>query len=262
VLLVALLALGPGKTVDVEAPLLAGDLGVAAYDARLLIAGGFPALVLTTPARDRALALVGALRGRGHDAAACDAATIAPSTTMIAMRRFRFEGDAIVLDDGARLPYADILCLLTAWHTQRTDAETKTESRAFDAGRAIASGGLLLTKKVTTRTTAKVEAREQVLYLFRRSGETPWILRTTSASYAGLGERLAASQAENFTATVGRLRELAPGATYDGRLLTVKRVPERTGLHVSGSTTTVATSTEAGVDVLAHFIAQALGTKR
>jgi hypothetical protein len=257
VILVALLALREGGSIDGELAPLAADLGKTPYDARLLLAPGFPAIVLSTPDRDRALRTLASLRARGHEAAACDAAAIAASATMTSLRRFRLDEDAVAATDqqGARLPYDDILCLLRAWHGQRASSETETTERKLDVSRALVSGGFVMTKNVSRTVSAKSEAREDVLYIFRRSGQRPWILREGGTHYAGLGAVLAPTQRENFLATVKALRERARGAAYDERLAAVKKVPEKLSISVSGDTSTIAASSEAGMDALAHMLA-------
>jgi hypothetical protein len=49
-------------TPEAEAPQLAVDLGITAYEARQKLATGLPCVVLMTPDRARATSLLGALR--------------------------------------------------------------------------------------------------------------------------------------------------------------------------------------------------------
>jgi hypothetical protein len=256
-ILVSLLALASTSSLDAELPHLAADLAITPYDARLLLAPGFPAIVLSTPDRDRALRLLAALRARGHEAAACQVSAIVASSSMISLRRFRFDDDSVVATDqpDARLPYDDILCLLPAWHRQGAVSETEVRERKFDAGRALVSGGLVMTKTTSHNITSKREAREEVLYIFRRSTHAPWILRESGTNYAPLGPARTHVQHENFLTTVSMLRERARGAAYDERLRSVKKVPEKVAMSVSGGTSTIATSSEAGMDMLAHLLA-------
>jgi len=96
-------------------------------------------------------------------------------------------------------------------------------------------------RDVVTRT----ERREQVLYIFRRSGSPPWLLEERSARYVALGEALRPTSLENFSSAIARLREHAPGATYDERLMTSRPIRG------------VAAGAEA-TDILAHLLAQHL----
>src|SRR3954469_8017780 len=114
-ILVALLGFAAKATLDGEAPLLARDLGVSAYDARLLLAPGFPAIVMSAADgdRDRAMVVGVALRERGHDVVAVDASAIAPSSSMPVLRDFRLDPGAIVAlgpkeEQETALPFDDL----------------------------------------------------------------------------------------------------------------------------------------------------------
>jgi len=242
--------------VEAEVSALAEDMGATAYDARLLLAAGLPAIVRTTPDRALALELLTRLRARGHGAVACDGSAVVSSEDMVAMRRPRLEADAVTLDDlpERRLPYADVLALLPAVHQHRVDTATQTRQTKLSMGRALMTGGMAFTKTVKTNTHNAAEERDVVLYVFRRSGETPWLLRERGTGWAGLGLALAPSESENYRLAVAALRERAPGATFDDRLMT-RKAAERSSLSGGGGNTTVKTSSQAGVDLLAHVLA-------
>jgi len=246
---------GGGATVDSTAETrLAQALGVTAYEARLTLAGGFPAVILTTADEARARAVSSTLRGAGDDAVACDGAAVVPAEEMIALDRFTVGDDAITAD-GNSLPYADILCLLRAIHRSRAATETKTSERKFDVGKSILSGGLANSKVVTKTSKEAAETREPVLYVFRKSGEAPWILYETKTHYEGLGAARGLTTTANFATTVNLLRERAPHAPYDERLMHAHRTLERSSMQGTGARSTVTTSSASGVDVLAHLLA-------
>lgn len=246
--------------IDAEATPLAADLGVTAYQARLLLAPGTPAVLLTTPDKARALDLLARVRARGHGAVACDLAAVVDSADMLSMRRFRLDAGAVALEDrpGEQLPYDDVLALVAAVHRHRTDTSTRTRETRLSAARAVMTSGLSMTKTVQTESHASHEERDAVLYVFRRSGSTPWILHEHGTAWTGHGGALAASAHENFRLAVAALRELAPGAAYDDRLLT-RKAPERATVHGGAGNTTVHTSSQSGMDLLAHLVALSLG---
>jgi hypothetical protein len=260
--------------IDSEALALASELGKTPYEVRLTLAGGLPAVVLMTPDGERATRLMEGIYARRNGAIGADSSEVISSRVMTSMKRFRFEPDAIVLDDrpglgrgspdlgpamnAARLPFEDVSALLRATHRQQIESREKRIELKFDMGRAVLSGGLAPVRNVERVTQSKLEEREQVLYLFRRSQEAPWILRETEAVYAGLGEALGATKFVNFQRTVQVLRGRIPTAAYDERLLS-RRVPEHTKLSSAGETTTISSSSEDGVDLLAHLLAAWLG---
>ncbi len=242
--------------VEAEAECLAADLGATVYESRLLLATPPPTIVLTTPDRARAAALLGKLRARGHGVVACDGAAVAGPSAMTSVRRFRLGDDAIHADERTSdtLPFADVMALLPAQHRVQVEKNTQHTEKKFDMTRAIVSGGLMVRKKVTHTSHAVADERERVLYLFRASGASPWILREHEASYASLA-RVAPTARENFDTTVASLRERAPDAIYDARLLATRRVPETMRVAGDARAQTLTTSSASGVDLLAHLLA-------
>jgi hypothetical protein len=255
---VAIIKLGP--PIEAEAAALAKDLDLTPYEARLMLNGGLPAIVYRTPDAQEAAKLVKSIRARGTAALSCDVATIVGADRMIPMRHFAFEPDALVVTDRKeKLPYADIVALLRATHRTRTETEAETKNKKFSMGRALLSGGLMLTKTVAKKERSVVSETEHVLYLFRASGAVPWILRERAANYAALGSELAPSSAQNFLTTIRRLRELAPEAAYDESLMAPRAVTGRVARTATGNTESISMSSASGVDLLAHLIARTIG---
>jgi hypothetical protein len=244
--------------IEMEAAALASDLGVTPYEARLVLAPGLPAVVRRTVDKSRALDLLGRLRARGHGAIACDASAVVASDAMVSMRRFRLGPMGISLGDApsANLPYDDVLALVAAVHRRRTANEAEVRDRKLSVTRAVLSGGFVTTRTVTRETHATAEERDPVLYIFRRSGGAPWLLREHGTNWAGLDGPIGPSACDNFRTTVGLLRERMPGAVYDDRLVARRSAPERMAISGSTAATTVTTSSEAAIDLLAHLVAQ------
>ena len=138
-----------------------------------------------------------------------------------------------------------MLGLFRASHRTTSTSTHEVKERKLQPGMAIATGGLILTKTTKKEVTTKTETREQVLYLFRKSEAPPWILRERGARYMGLGPDLRPTSLENFITTIRRLRELAPQAENDERLMS--------GRPILG----VAEGIEA-MDILAYLLANDL----
>jgi hypothetical protein len=225
---------------------LAAELETTAYELKLTLSAGFPAVVLATVDEARAAAAMATLSRHGHRAAMCHRATMVASSAMTALRDFQI-GDEVLASSaaGELMPYSDVLALLRATHRTTTTSVEEVKERKLRPGMAIATGGLILSKKTTREVVTKTEAREQVLYIFSRSDAPPWILRERSARYTGLGTDLRPTSLENFATTIRRLRELAPHAYYDERLMG--------GRPIRG----VAEGIEA-TDILAYLLAEAV----
>lgn len=254
--IVALTALR--SSVEDEAPRLAADLGTTPYDTALLLRSPPPVPLLRTEDRARALALLSRLRERGHDAVACDVSAVVPADAMVHVRSFRLELDALLVATTTtasdRVAWGEIVALVRAMHRTRTESEEKNAERKFSIGRAALSGGVLMTKTMTSTTKHASEEREQVLYVYRR-GATPLLVTQSRARYDGLGTELRPSQIENFTTLIRLLRERAPDALYDERLLAPRPGLDRVRAGATSGSVT-ATSSD-GIDLLAHLIALA-----
>jgi hypothetical protein len=205
---------------------LATELGTTLYELKLVLNAGLPAIVSLTVDAAVASNASAAIARHGHRAVRFDRRSLVPSTAMTTILDVRFEPDALRAGNrqDERLAYADILALLRATLRSQETGKREEKERKFRPGMAIATGGLVLSKTTKREVVTHTETREQVLYLFSRSGGTPWILRERTARYAGLGSDLAPSALENFRTTVQRLRQRAPGAVYDERLLNPRPV--------------------------------------
>lgn len=223
---------------------LGAALGTTAYELRLLFNAGFPAVVLATVDPARARAASRAITGSGHRAVSCDRAEVIASSNMTALSAFRFDASGLRAHEGepAELDYRDIGALLRATHRSATETTETVKERKLRPVMALATGGLVMSKKTSREVTTRTEQREQVLYVFSAGGSPPWILRERGTDYRGLGADLRPTSLENFQTTIRRLRERAPHAAYDERLMS--------GRTISG----VAGGVEAA-DILAHLLA-------
>ena len=255
--IVALTALR--SSVEDEAPRLAADLGSTPYETALLLRSPPPVPLLRTDDRARALALLAKLRERGHEAVACESSAVIAADAMTHARSFRLEPDALVVTptttaEPVRAAWADLIAFVRAMHRTRSEHVEKNAERKFSLGRAAMSGGVLMTKTVASTTKHTSDEREQVLYVFRR-GATPFLFTQSRARYDGLGADLRASQIENFAVLIRLMRERAPDAVYDERLLAPRPGLDR--VRPGATAGSISASSSDGIDLLAHLIALA-----
>jgi len=206
--------------IEAEAKALAADLGSTAYEERLVLAAGLPAIVLATTDPAVAQALVAKLRARGHRAQVCRASDVVAADAMVSMRRFQLDAEALDSgDDAARLSWADIACFVRAKHLRVTQTTTNVKEKKLAIGRAVLTGGLLTRKTETREVVKRSEDTEQVLYVFGADGATPWLLRELGTHYGALGAALAPTATANFNAALELFRKRAPQARFDDSLL-------------------------------------------
>lgn len=206
---------------------LSAELGTTPYDLRLVLNAGFPAVVLATVDEERARAARAAVARHGHVPVFLDGRSVVASGDMTELVRFKLTKSSVIADERApaELPFADIGALVRAMHRGTTTTTEQVKERKLRPVMAIVTGGLVMSKKTTREVTRTEAHREQVLYLFRRSGAPSWILRERGALYNDLGPNLGPTAFENFQTTIRKLRELAPAAAYDDRLMNARPIP-------------------------------------
>ncbi|GAC1351238.1 MAG: hypothetical protein NVSMB1_02350 [Polyangiales bacterium] len=256
VVAIADLTLSLEECANVLSPLL----GLALYEVRLRLAGGMPAIVLTTADEQKAQSLAAALRDRGQAALVCDVSSVTPSRAMVPMKHFQLRDDGIVggVHNECVLAYSEIFALFRAIHREHVDESLDTKETNFSPGRAVVTGGLMMTKTKTTAAQKTSDRLAQVLYVFPRRRLTPWLLRESETHYQGLGARLQPTTAANFLTTIALLRERSKPAIYDERLMKVRKMVELSPRGAAGGNLTTASSTVSSADLYAHLMARAI----
>jgi hypothetical protein len=220
-----------GASGDEEARALAADLGGVAYEWRLKLAQPTPLVVLRTNDKSAAADAVRKLRARGHDTVAIDEDAV-PEPAPV--RSFRLGDAAFERDDTTQtqtIAYGDVLALVRAGLTLRTEKIDKVTERKLRVGATLATGGIPMMKKVTREEKHVTHDREELLYVYPASGTSPWLVTEHGTVYTGLPE-VALTQHENFARVVAELRARATAATYDERLLGVRHESDRRALDL------------------------------
>lgn len=259
--LVALTRLCAMRSLEDELPVFAAALGLQPYDARLKLATPPPIVLAAAAELDRAQELVMQLRGRGHGVVACDTAITPGAEHALVVRSFELQPDALVCFDrpgrAIPLPYPEIVGIFRAGEITNEVETSETVQQKLALGRAALTGGLMRRKTVRTVETRANIDRQEVLYLFRRSGPEPIVLKERGLDYAGLGEHRGATHRQNFTTLVECLRRCAPHSVYDERLLAAKRRPDLAGVQSSAGKQVVTDSNSAANQLAAFLLMQA-----
>ncbi|HEX3598046.1 MAG TPA: hypothetical protein VHU80_23210 [Polyangiaceae bacterium] len=230
--------------IDAALAPLSADVGTTPYELRLVVNAGLPAVVLATVDEAKARAAYAAIVRHRHIPALLDRRSVVSSSAMTELDRFELTPTGVTSGGHvpAELPFGDLGALIRAMHRGTTTTTEVVKERKLRPIMAAATGGMVLSKKVSREVTRHEEQRDQVLYLFRRSGAPPWILRERGAIYTGLGKDLGPTAFANFQTTIRLLRERAPSAAYDERLMS--------GRPIRG----VADGSDA-IDLLAYLVA-------
>jgi len=202
---------------------LAEALGCTLYEARARVGDpqGGPAIVAHYGEIEPAWACAGRLRANGLAPILITPEDVESNAVRFQVRSFTLGGQTLTVvsrrGETAEVPYRELDLFLRGTRLEeRTEVKT-TEQRKFSAGRAILSGGLMLTKKTRTVEQVTTEDRDDFVQLYG-DGRPPLVFHASGLNYQSLGTALQPSVAANFAQLIARLRQGAPQARYDERL--------------------------------------------
>jgi hypothetical protein len=243
------------------AQLLCEVANLTQAEARMRVAPEPPALLALLDDA-KADEVAAQLRKRGLAAISVAARSSGPK---LIVRSFSFEEHELTLrpreGEALALRYDQLAMILRAQSAHRSDTTSTQTARQFSMARGLATGGLSMSKKVTTTTRSQEETVEQSLLIYSREGKSA-ALSEIGLDLTGLG-KLQPSRAANMAELASRIRARAPQAFYDERLLRLGRRALPFVLHSesrvsTGKSTTVETDTAGGVDLLAEVLWQGL----
>ena len=196
------------------------DLPPADFSRRL--AGVFPRVLLAAAPVDQVGALADGFESLGFVAFSCDPAAAPSDEDRLMVRGSAGKAEALVLLDGkgeARPCAGSAMFLIQRGVRVTTTRETvKTTERRLDIGKAVLSGGLMLTSKIEKQLVRNEEAREAFLLLQRNDGEPDAIIYERQVDYRFLGADKQPASHANLERTLARLRALAPTVPVDDRV--------------------------------------------
>jgi hypothetical protein len=202
---------------------VADTLSILLFEARQKIAGGGPRVLATFADALPAETLAARLSEAGVPALSVDPVSVRSGTPPFSVRRFVLGPEALELEsnagDACRIDYGTIDLLLAAnCSAGQTQTTHTTTERKFSLGKTLLSGGLPMTKKVTTEETLTSIERDETLWLYARERGAV-VFNRGALDYSGLGDAMQLTRDLNFNRFKTSLRGLAPQARYDDRLL-------------------------------------------
>jgi hypothetical protein len=202
---------------------LAEALDKSLYEtrARLSSPEGGPAVVANYGEIEPAWACAGRLRANGIAPILLTPEDVESDAQRFLVRGFRLGERAIEAESRqgqtASLAYRDIDFVLRGVQIDERTELKQTETRKFSPGRAVLTGGMMMTK--TTRKLEPVTTvdREEFLHLYA-DGKPPLVFRASALNYQSLGSALQPSTVANFAYLVSELRQPLSHARWDERL--------------------------------------------
>ncbi|WP_321389322.1 hypothetical protein [uncultured Desulfuromusa sp.] len=204
---------------------LADALGTTVYEARARVSvpSGGPTIVANFATTEQATACAARLNDHGFKTLVVESGQIESDQNRLSVRQIQFTNDGfrIVTRDDIKLeiPYPEVKLLLRGVGIiSNIQVETETKKK-FALGRAIATGGLVMKKKVKTTTTSNSQERQPFCHIYT-ADQPPVVLRQADIDYTALGDKLQPSRDANFNWICTELRRCCPAADWDDRLQT------------------------------------------
>lgn len=203
---------------------LADALGIVFYDAlaRVRVPGKGPLIVAAYAEANLAFEKAEKLRAAGFRALVLGQDELETDSTRIIVRKFLFRDSEIEFEERTgspmRIAYDLISIIIRGTRIVQTTETETVKDRKFDAGRAILTGGLVLTKSVSVRQQSTSEVREGFVHLYSDK-LNPLVFLESALQYDSLGPSLQPSRAANFAFLVAELKRRCADAVYDDRLL-------------------------------------------
>jgi hypothetical protein len=195
--------------------------GLAAADVSRRLTGILPRVLLAFASPEQAEATAEALEALGFVAFSCDPAAAPGDGDRVLARAIDFRGDALSFFDGQGHEHACPATALSVIHRgvrlTATNETVRSTERRFDLGKAILTGGLMMTSSAERNDLRTRETREGVLLLERNDGEPDIAVYERRLDYGCLGLDKLPSSYGNLEATLGRLRAVAPHAALEDR---------------------------------------------
>ena len=246
----------PAADLEAAVSALMASAGMTRAEARMRLAPEPPALLARLPAGD-AERVVGELRGAGLQALAVE--------EDVPLDRDRFLVRSFALEPGSgrfvsrageslAVPWDEVRLVLRGLRTARTATEHTETTRKIAPGRAVLTGGLVLTKKTTSTTRDVREDREQFLLLHSAAGQRV-LLGEHALEFSGLGPLLQPARTANLGVLAKQIGQRTPCAFHDDRLV---RLGSRALPFIIGGGGERRSNTRVTVDVLAEVLDRAV----
>jgi hypothetical protein len=198
---------------------VASVTSISLSDVKLRLTGTLPRVLLSDTNPEHVRALAAELEKNGFVTLVCDPADVPGDKDRIVARQLELSASGFVAIEHtlARHPVSgDAITLLQrGWRSSTTTGTVTTSERKVSLGRAVLSGGLLLTKKVQKSSLKVSESREAFLLVQRVDGQPEIILYEKRLDYGFLSAEIQPAAHANLMLTMERIRSIAPQAPLD-----------------------------------------------
>ena len=205
------------------APALASALGITSYEAsvRLRVPGSGPLVIATFGERSAADEASRKLEASGLTTVMISDEENTSAQKGFPVRTFRFNDHTLHAESRQRetldIDYQTIFLIIRGTGIKQETSTGTTTEQKFNLGKAILTGGLIISKTVKTTEQKITEEREGFLFVYAE-GVLPLVFREGALDYSSLGPALQPSLIANFTTLLAEIRRRSPQARFDDRL--------------------------------------------
>ncbi|MDZ4697920.1 MAG: hypothetical protein SGI86_22495 [Deltaproteobacteria bacterium] len=152
-------------------------------------------------------------------ALACDSDVVPNDSERLVAKTLAFTASGLRINENASgvedCPYSAIELVQRGTRFHDETIVTESTHRKFSMGKALASGGLLMSSKVKTTSVQHKHKSERFILLQRRDGESEIILYERRLDYRFLGVRMDPSAFTNLETVFTELKSKLRGTTID-----------------------------------------------
>lgn len=199
---------------------LAQTVGMTVYEARQRLINT-PAVVSLAPTDEDARDLAARLEGAGFRVLVLDPSNSPFVHMQTLVRSFQFTEASLVTrpreGQATELPFEKIRLILRGTASHSDMSEKTVKGKKFSVGLAVATGGLVMRKKVETKVQTREDTLSPFVHVYATKGR-PLLFSASLLDFTGLGESLKPSRMLNMQVLLQKLRHVAPDATFDERL--------------------------------------------
>jgi len=203
-----------------DARLLAAKVtGLVLADLNRKLAGILPRVLFTGLGAASAPDTIQGLQSLGFVVLTLEAGSAPTDRERVIARRIEFANGSVCITDREGRTHAcapsSISLLQRGTRTSTTSEKVTTSERKIDVGRAVMTGGLMLTKtteKTSIKTTQNAEA---FLLVQRNDAEPDLMLYERRIDYAGLGAEMQPVSRGNLETVWTKLKAMAPALVDD-----------------------------------------------
>ncbi len=194
-------------------------------DVRMRLTGALPRVLLVDTNGAKLRDIRDALAGAGAGAIVLDPSAVPSDSGRIIVRTLEWEPGDLVFHEGfpagnsGRVPLTELRLFQRGFRYSEQIETTKSREKRLALGRAVLTGGAIMTKTVTTTTTTAAMAKEGFIVIHRSDGGPELILYENRMDFGFLGSGMQPSRLANLQKTAAWLKGLAPGVTLLERLL-------------------------------------------